>query len=82
VRRRVHWARDANGRFAIARDANGRFSREQPVEQPPDDQSPPNADAGARSARPPTPPTMTDVIRAHFRGGSAFDWQRERERYE
>jgi hypothetical protein len=79
VRRRVHWARDANRRFAIARDANGRFSREQPVEQPPDEQSPPpSADGGPRSDRPPAPVNMNDVIRAHFRGGSALDWQRGR----
>jgi hypothetical protein len=77
VRRRVHWVRDANGRFAI--------SREQPVEQPAgqSDQSPPNADAGAgRGDAPPQSPNMNDLIRSRLRGGSPFDWQREREGYE
>jgi hypothetical protein len=74
-RNRFHWVRDERGRFAISR---------QPPEQPeqPDEESPPNADAGAgRGDRPRQQPSMDDIIRSHLYGGTAFEWQRERERW-
>jgi hypothetical protein len=62
-RRRYHWIRDANGRFAI--------SREQPAAEQ-SDQTPPNADGGAgRGDAPPQPVDMNELIR-----GGAFNFNR------
>jgi hypothetical protein len=88
MRRRYHWTRDELGRFAISRqpvagDAFDRAQEEIYGDRPePSGRVSADAGAGLHSGHPHLEPTMSDIIRAQFYGGSASDWQRERERYE